>query len=348
MKEANIFESWVDNLVEGIAALPETPEQKQMLINLMSEEFPVGPEAINAKEQLYDLFADDMLFDQLEELADANANADARSVILTRLEELSDRSPDIEAVLGQLQTINPKEPIEPVVPAEPAPDAEVAAQLPPDQVPMEEGILGTALGGLAGMAVGGPLGAIAGAGLGQAQTQGGSSLIEGSCNMTNEGEYCPEHGLAECGGMYEANDIVQNAKKLTDGWKGTLAGSAAGGIAGDMAGKAIGPAAGAALGGAVGGPAGAAIGAALGATAGGPIGSAAGGLAGGKIGDMLGGKEETDENSQTSQIVKGATKAATQGLGDVVGGNSGKDLLNLLVQGKDDELNVLKKLALGK
>jgi hypothetical protein len=26
---------------------------------------------------------------------------------------------------------------------------------------------------------------------------------EGSCNMTNEGEYCPEHGLAECG-MYEA------------------------------------------------------------------------------------------------------------------------------------------------
>lgn len=25
------------------------------------------------------------------------------------------------------------------------------------------------------------------------------------CNMTMEGEYCPEHGLAECGGMYEDN-----------------------------------------------------------------------------------------------------------------------------------------------
>jgi hypothetical protein len=362
MKEANIFESWVNNLIEGIGALPETPEQKQILIDLMSKEFPVGPEAMNAKEQLYDILADDVLYDQLEELANANANADARSVILTRLEELSDSSPDIQAVLGQLQTTNPQEPIEPAVSAEPAPDAEVAAQLPPGQEPMEEGVLGTALGGLVGGAIGGPLGAIAGAGLGQAQTQGGSPVIEGSCNSTMEGEYCPEHGLAECGIMEysgnwtnfgleesdEDNEIVKNSKKLTDGWKGTLAGSAAGGIAGDMAGKAIGPAAGAALGGAIGGPAGALAGAALGATAGGPIGSAAGGLAGGKVGDMLGGKEETDENSQTAQIVKGATTAATQGLGDVVGGNSGKDLLNLLVQGKDDELNVLKKLALGK
>ena len=26
------------------------------------------------------------------------------------------------------------------------------------------------------------------------------------CNMTMEGEYCPEHGLAECGGMYENMD----------------------------------------------------------------------------------------------------------------------------------------------
>jgi len=28
-------------------------------------------------------------------------------------------------------------------------------------------------------------------------------VAEGSCNMTMEGSYCPEHGLAECGGMYE-------------------------------------------------------------------------------------------------------------------------------------------------
>jgi hypothetical protein len=28
-------------------------------------------------------------------------------------------------------------------------------------------------------------------------------VSEGSCNMTMEGSYCPEHGLAECGSMYE-------------------------------------------------------------------------------------------------------------------------------------------------
>jgi len=31
---------------------------------------------------------------------------------------------------------------------------------------------------------------------------------EGSCNMTMEGSYCPEHGLAECGGMYEDGGAV--------------------------------------------------------------------------------------------------------------------------------------------
>jgi hypothetical protein len=31
--------------------------------------------------------------------------------------------------------------------------------------------------------------------------------VEGSCNMTAEGEYCPEHGLMECGGgMYESRE----------------------------------------------------------------------------------------------------------------------------------------------
>jgi hypothetical protein len=34
----------------------------------------------------------------------------------------------------------------------------------------------------------------------------GAAIGESSCNMTTEGEYCPEHGLAECGnyGMYES------------------------------------------------------------------------------------------------------------------------------------------------
>jgi hypothetical protein len=33
-------------------------------------------------------------------------------------------------------------------------------------------------------------------------------VAESSCNMTMEGEYCPEHGLAECGGMYEMGTVA--------------------------------------------------------------------------------------------------------------------------------------------
>ena len=33
-------------------------------------------------------------------------------------------------------------------------------------------------------------------------------VSEGSCNMTMEGSYCPEHGLAECGSMYEDGGAV--------------------------------------------------------------------------------------------------------------------------------------------
>jgi hypothetical protein len=153
MKEAQIFESWVNNLVEGTWAIPETPEQKQTLVDLMSSELIVGADATNATEQLYDIFGDDVLFDQLQELADADADADARSVIMTRMEELSDMSPDIQAVLGQLQTTNPAEP-----------DAEELGQEVDgdEQLPQE---------------------------VKEATT----------CNETHAGEYCPEHGLEECG-----------------------------------------------------------------------------------------------------------------------------------------------------
>jgi hypothetical protein len=34
------------------------------------------------------------------------------------------------------------------------------------------------------------------------------AVQEGGCNATMEGEYCPEHGLAECGGMYEMGTVA--------------------------------------------------------------------------------------------------------------------------------------------
>jgi hypothetical protein len=101
MKEINMFEAWATRLTEGTWSTPETPEQKQQLVDLLSKDFPVGADALNATEQLYDLLGDDVLFDQLEKLADQDANADARQTILDRMVELG-QNPDIAEVISQL------------------------------------------------------------------------------------------------------------------------------------------------------------------------------------------------------------------------------------------------------
>ena len=88
MKEANEFENWADSLVEGTWALPDRPEEIAKLQQLLAEPFPVGADATNATEQLYGIFGDDQLFDDLEELANSDPDADARPIILARLEEM--------------------------------------------------------------------------------------------------------------------------------------------------------------------------------------------------------------------------------------------------------------------
>jgi uncharacterized protein YcfJ len=91
---------------------------------------------------------------------------------------------------------------------------------------LDEGWKGALAGGLAGAglgsivpALGTVAGGIAGAYAGHKLGDQGFSdpdkqykspepkkpVSEGSCNMTMEGSYCPEHGLAECGSMYEAD-----------------------------------------------------------------------------------------------------------------------------------------------
>jgi hypothetical protein len=90
MKEAEIFESWANRIVEGTWALPETPEQQDELKMLMSQPLPVGADGMNATEQLYGLVGDDELFDIIgviaEENPDANCWDDPR--VQNRLEEL--------------------------------------------------------------------------------------------------------------------------------------------------------------------------------------------------------------------------------------------------------------------
>jgi hypothetical protein len=130
MKEANIFEAWVDNLAEGTWATPDTPEKQKQLIELMSKEFTVGPDATNATEQLYDLIGDDELFDQLEALAEKDADADCRQVVMDRMQMLS-HDPDIQEVINAVQisdqaTMNPAEPTDAGASANPD-DAQIPA-----------------------------------------------------------------------------------------------------------------------------------------------------------------------------------------------------------------------------
>ena len=135
MKEANIFETWADRLVEGTWQTPDTPEKQAQLLELMSTDLPVGADATNVTEQLYDLLGDDALFDQLQELAERDANADARQVIFDRMQELSN-DPDVRRVIEQLNIdataeMNPPE----------ATPADLSATPPeqPDQVPGAQG-----------------------------------------------------------------------------------------------------------------------------------------------------------------------------------------------------------------
>jgi hypothetical protein len=96
MKEAQIFENWINNLSEGTWALPETPEQMEKLNQLMSGELIVGPDATNATELLYDIVGDDELFDILNDLADKSqgrANIWDDSDVQRRLAELGIQTP---------------------------------------------------------------------------------------------------------------------------------------------------------------------------------------------------------------------------------------------------------------
>lgn len=142
MKEADIFENWINNVTEGTWQLPDTPESDKRLKELMAEPLIVGPDAVNATEQLYDIIGDDQLFDILGDLAqrDPRANAWDDTDVQARLAELG------------IQMTAPDQ--------EPAADAETPA------------------------------------------------LEESTCNYTAEGQYCPEHGLMECGSMYEMGTVA--------------------------------------------------------------------------------------------------------------------------------------------
>lgn len=81
MKEADIFESWAEAMAEGTWAMPDSPGKVKALRDFFAKEQPVGADAVNAAEALYDIIGDDGLFDQLGDLAQANPDADARITV---------------------------------------------------------------------------------------------------------------------------------------------------------------------------------------------------------------------------------------------------------------------------
>jgi hypothetical protein len=95
MKEAQIFENWVNGIMEGTWALPDTPEAQEKLNQLMTGELIVGPDATNATELLYDVIGDDKLFDILNDLADRDPRANIwdDSDVQARLAELGIQTP---------------------------------------------------------------------------------------------------------------------------------------------------------------------------------------------------------------------------------------------------------------
>jgi hypothetical protein len=212
MKEANIFEAWARQLVEGTWATPDTPEKRATLAQLMSAEFPVGPDATNATEQLYDIMGDDVLFDRLETLSTQDADADARQIIYDRMQELADH-PDVRAAMSEFtmdQQTPTTEPAEPVAeikdPADQTEDPEGTDQPDYDEYedslkkilqragvddtvkaapPYEASVEEDAQPGVV-------------ADFDEAENL--SPFTEDNkCNMTEAGEMCPQHGMMECG-----------------------------------------------------------------------------------------------------------------------------------------------------
>jgi hypothetical protein len=151
----------------------------------LSQELPVGADATNATEQLYSLVGDDILFDQLQDLAEQDANADCRNLVIARIKDMSNKGfEDFDTVLDALRS----EQLAPPTVAPEAPPAPVAEQ-DDEEYSVDGGM--------------------------------NNELLQddeepGSCNYTAEGEHCPEHGLMECGSMYEGEqDTISRLQELS-------------------------------------------------------------------------------------------------------------------------------------
>jgi hypothetical protein len=248
MKEIAVFENWINRLSEGTWALPDTPEAQTKLDNLMSQELIVGPDATNATENLYDVIGDDQLFDILSDLArrDPRANVWDDSDVQARLAALGIQTPQSTKAepADVAQDTAPKQgmaegsmPVKESVLTDSTGHtlSHILQRFSREVADFEKGgdldqDLYEALYdyyfddmpyGIKKARTGDPEEWISDRladELGMNESNSGMimpeamPMLEGSCNMTAEGEYCPEHGLSECGtmGTYEGHDDPMN------------------------------------------------------------------------------------------------------------------------------------------
>jgi len=153
IEELSDFESYLNKLIGEEADIfsndnDQQAEAIQKLNELVSQEFPVGPDGNNAKGSLEDIINDEELFDIFKELADISPETDARSILKDYI-KIKDEENGTD-ILGKINFPEGEEtPAEP--PAEPAaepaapPSPEAAAPAPeapaaPPSMPMSPGV----------------------------------------------------------------------------------------------------------------------------------------------------------------------------------------------------------------
>jgi hypothetical protein len=111
-KFAEQFVNWADTIAEGTWALPNTDEDVDKLIDILSNPLPAGVDGQNATNVLYNIIGDDKLFDKIQEIARIDPEQDVSELVADWLQDhLPNIYQQIENEIG-----------DPDYPAEPAED----------------------------------------------------------------------------------------------------------------------------------------------------------------------------------------------------------------------------------
>jgi hypothetical protein len=86
-KFAEQFENWADTIAEGTWAIPNTDDDVDKLIELLSNPLPAGVDGQNATNALYNLIGDDKLFDKIQEIARIDPEQDVGNLVADWLQD---------------------------------------------------------------------------------------------------------------------------------------------------------------------------------------------------------------------------------------------------------------------